>query len=231
MEKNIDQFWQKRFLPLAIVSVFILAALFFIVSMLQVNSLQKKIEQRPALELSDVLSEIDNSDSELDVKWKVLAYLEVHSIQNRYHQAGVLSMSRVWLIYLGFITGMVLSLIGAIFILGQIKVDPIKLKGEIKESGGMLETTSPGLVLVVLGTLLMIITLVSKSQIEVKDASIYMPIVLEGAIPGNSESGNIYKDLKGSSTSQDAVDKVDSIMHIDESYELELLRNRKKKKE
>jgi hypothetical protein len=49
----------------------------------------------------------------------VAAVLEADALQRRYHQANANMLARVWTRQLGFITGMLLALVGAAFILGR----------------------------------------------------------------------------------------------------------------
>jgi hypothetical protein len=51
----------------------------------------------------------------------ILSSLETNIVERRYHQANVSLMSRVWTRYLGFVTGMVLAMVGSIFILGKLR--------------------------------------------------------------------------------------------------------------
>jgi hypothetical protein len=63
-------------------------------------------------------------------------------------------MSRLWTTYLGFVTGMIFALVGAMFVLGKLESDPSELKTKV---GTALDTSfksaSPGLVLAVLGVI------------------------------------------------------------------------------
>jgi len=83
-------------------------------------------------------------------------------------------MARIWVRYLGFITGMILSFIGAIFVLGKLR-EP---KTEMSVSGSVkthIATQSPGIILVLLGSIIMLTTILSHHQISVVDAPIYIP--------------------------------------------------------
>ena len=225
-KQKSELIWQKRMLPFLIGTIVILAFFFFIISVIQLNKLQTKIENKPSLNLEEVIKKMDINKSDLEKKWQLLANLELFSIQNRYHQANILTMSRIWLIYLGFITGMVLSFMGAVFIIGKITVDPIEIEASDKHRNYMLKTTSPGLVLAVLGTALMVITLVSKSKIEVNDASIYMPLVYER----NNDLLQQYKNLKDTVNTTNDAEKLDKKYNINEVTEADIINKKKKQK-
>ena len=169
--------WQKKLLPLMIGMLAVLAFFFFVASFIQLYYLHSRIEDAPKLDLAQAFS-IPDSGAAADMgrldysKWKALSILEGYSLQRRYHQANVLLMSRVWTRYLGFVTGMILAFVGAAFILGKLREPETKLdsEGVWKFS---LTTASPGLILAVLGTLLMLATIVTHTEIEVTDRPLY----------------------------------------------------------
>src|SRR5262249_37890505 len=109
-------------------------------------------------------------------KLRIEAILETNLIARRYHQANVLLMSRVWANYLGFVTGMTLALVGAAFVLGQLKATTTEMETKTEPVQLSLKTASPGITLSVLGVILMMTTIISHHDIETKD----MPIYLEG---------------------------------------------------
>jgi len=78
---------------------------------------------------------------------------------------------------------MILALVGAAFILGKIRESETRLdvNGIWKFS---IITASPGLVLALLGTILMITTIVTHFEIAVEDAPVYTGrIVLSSTLP------------------------------------------------
>jgi hypothetical protein len=167
--------WQERILPFLLWLVGGATVFFLAATMLQLNSLQRTIQSPPELDLTPALASLDqaysSSDRLLFAQWKTLANLERHALERRYHQANVLLMSRTWTRYLGFMTGMILALVGAAFILGKLREEStsLALKG-----GGVqadLATTSPGLALCVLGTVLMLATILTHNEIETRDAN------------------------------------------------------------
>src|SRR5262249_54967656 len=104
----------------------------------------------------------------------ILGVLESEIIGRRYHLAATLLAGRVWQLYLGFITGMILSLVGAAFILGKLR------EAESESSIGSssvtvsLKSSSPGVILTILGVVLMITTIVNNQKIEVEDRPHYL---------------------------------------------------------
>jgi hypothetical protein len=98
--------------------------------------------------------------------------MEGYIVSSRYHQAKMLTMVNVWTQYLGFLTGMILAFIGSIFILGKIKEDvsTIDMKEVVKFT---VTSSSPGIILAFFGTLLMILTINVKHELNIKDSAIY----------------------------------------------------------
>ncbi len=170
--------WQKKLLPLMIGMLAVLAFFFFVASFIQLYYLHSRIEDAPKLDLAQAFSIPDSGGAATDMgkldysKWKALSILEGYSLQRRYHQANVLLMSRVWTRYLGFVTGMILAFVGAAFILGKLREPETKFDAEGIWKFSLV-TASPGLILAVLGTLLMLATIVTHTEIEVTDSPLY----------------------------------------------------------
>ncbi len=134
------------------------------------------------------------------IQWKTLVVLEQEVIRMRYQQINATLLLRTWTRYTGFLVGMVLALVGAFFILGRLREEASQLSGE---SGGfkvMLTSSSPGIILAVLGTILMIVTLAVKFDFEVNDRPVYLALYAlranadgtldrKSAMPGSSTIG------------------------------------------
>jgi hypothetical protein len=174
--------WQSKMLPFMKVTLAAITIFFFFSSFIQLFELQSKIDDYHKLELDSILLNMNKSLSDsfknnnISVaRWTTLALLEWNAMERRYHQANVSLMSRIWTRYLGFITGMILSIVGATFILGKLSELSSTVNLEIKDFGKfVLTSASPGLFLVTFGTILMIITIFVHHKIEVQDSSIYL---------------------------------------------------------
>jgi hypothetical protein len=172
--------WQKRLLPFMVSMIVILTFFFLAASFYQLYYLHQKIEDCPTLNLEPAMSLLDDPDVDLTqidkfdlARWKTLATLEGYTLERRYHQANVFLMSRIWKKYLGFVTGMILALVGAVFILGKLREPTSTLDAETGIGKFSLTTASPGLLLALLGTILMITTIVTHKKIEVQDKPTY----------------------------------------------------------
>ncbi len=171
--------WQNRLLPL-MASLLVLAALFFaVVSVVELRGLYERLEHRPS-DLPARLAEYEKSAGEQALRsldyltLKVRATLEADALQRRYHQASATMLARLWTRQLGFITGMLLALVGAAFILGRLSEPATRLQLETQGAKGALETSSPGLVLAVLGAALMALTIWVPFEVETRDVNIYL---------------------------------------------------------
>lgn len=207
MESSNIITWQKKLLPFMVWAIIALIAFFLIATLIQSFVLYNLIETPPQLDINESINNINQNKLEkiepLEyLKWKALINLESHTLQRRYHQANVSLMYRSWVGYLGFLTGMILAIVGAIFILGKLKETETKVDAESSALWKLsISSSSPGLILAFLGTILMITTMVSHQTIDVTDSPIYLKTcVNESALKSQISSppslGEKAKDIK-----------------------------------
>lgn len=172
--------WQNKLLPWMLRLLIGLTAFFFISTSFQIYYINLKINQTPDFDWESLRQTIDQLQTSSEVnkidaaRWKTLAMLEENSLRRRYHQASVLLMSRTWTRYLGFVTGMILALVGAIFILGKLREPESKIEGAGTPWKFSISSSSPGLILASLGTILMITTMVTPFELGVEDKPSYL---------------------------------------------------------
>ncbi|MFW5835156.1 MAG: hypothetical protein ACOCYE_13770 [Pseudomonadota bacterium] len=178
--------WQAKLLPL-MAGMLVLAAVFFAVtSIVELRSLYQRVEQRP-LDLATSFADFEalapaGTAGELAyLRFKTLALLEADALHRRYHQANATMLARVWTRQLGFLTGMILALVGAAFVLGRLQESTSTLEIEAKGTKAAMASASPGLVLAALGALLMGIALVVPFGIETRDVATYLVTAGDGA--------------------------------------------------
>lgn len=161
-----------------------LTLFFFLASAAQLIYLHFKITAAPETDLEYSLAMMEDAGADgaklTGAALAALSVLELGVVERRYHQANVSLLSRVWTRYLGFVTGMVLAMVGAVFILGRLETkaaSQVRLRGPEGTTGhgALAEITSqsPGLVLVSLGVALMITTIVTHHEIQVQDQAVY----------------------------------------------------------
>ncbi len=178
--------WQRRMLPLMAQVVLGLAVFFFVVSLIQLTYLHMRIREAPTLDLSVAFTELTNdTDLTFDQRYRVtrlrvLAGLDAATMQRRYHQVNASLMARVWTRYMGFVTGMILSVMGALFILGKLRDKNVE-----QEPAGktriVIGAISPGLVITLLGMVLMMTAIIVSHRIETSDVPGFVRYLDDGA--------------------------------------------------
>ena len=172
---DAERRWQLRLLPLMSRMIVGLTIFFFAASMAQLYYLDTRIERVPQPDLARLGLAPDTAlAAQPTPELRVLASLDAALLERRYHQANVFLMGRLWTSYLGFVTGMILSLVGAVFILGKLREQATEATGKSAFAEGTLRTSSPGIVLAVLGVALMITTIVTSHPIQTADSPVYI---------------------------------------------------------
>jgi hypothetical protein len=178
--RNRPTKWQERLLPLMINFLIALALFFFVATFVQISYLHWSILQYPHLNIdvptANSLGVNANSfEEQLSAqKLYLLTKLEAYLVERRYHEANLGLMSSIWFRYLGFITGMILALIGASFVLGRLQEPETEITATSSKFSTTLKTTSPGIILAVLGAVLMLATIMDKDTRNITDANIYL---------------------------------------------------------
>jgi hypothetical protein len=173
--------WQGRLLPFMVTAIAALAVFFFISSYVQLERLNQAVAPPSTPALEQALSRIDTSAAALPIgeatallRWKTMALLERDVVRHRYAQVNATMLLRAWTRQLGFVTGMILAFVGAIFILARLSDSGTQLNAEGNGLKGALSTSSPGIVLCVLGTGLMLVTLTINFEATTHDVPVYL---------------------------------------------------------
>jgi hypothetical protein len=180
--------WQRALLPLMRGTLVVLAAFFFVSTLVELYTIQGRIDEVPAVAATPVIDAQllrDPAFSSAErielLRWQTLSALEQGIVARRYHQANMHLMSRLWIQYIGFITGMILCMVGAAFVLGRLRDDTAsQLNAEAEKWKLAFASSSPGLFMLVLGTGLMLATIFVNHAIRVED----VPLYLGGNVPG-----------------------------------------------
>jgi len=154
------------------------AVFFFLASLVQLFYLHERIADAPGLEVglgcsTAVEASLQGPDRITCQQMRTAAVLEGNLVARRYHQLNVSMMSRVWSHYLGFVTGMMLALVGAAFVLGRVSGSDTTIDAKAESLQTSLRSASPGIVLCFLGVVLMITTIITYHPIESRDTAIY----------------------------------------------------------
>lgn len=181
--------WQRLVLPV-MVSAVIGAGIFFAVAIIQeIRTLYPKLEHQP-VSLAPYFERFEENQPAATgdlgyLRFKTFALLEADALQSRYRQASAAMLSRIWTRQMGFLTGMLMALIGSAFILGRIEVKQTTLSAgsAVPEAAAntlkaSLATTSPGIVLATLGAVLMGMAIAIPGRIVTTDTPVYLlPVV------------------------------------------------------
>ena len=173
--------WQKKLLPMMKGMIIFLTLFFFLASFGQLIYLQVAINRAPTININQPLSllqtkeQLSLEERKSMVKLASVILLESNTMERRHHQANLLLMSSIWVRYLGFVTGMILALIGAVFILGKLEnATATEISGKTPQGEASLKSASPGIILAVLGSTLMIVTIAMQQTVQVNDAAVYL---------------------------------------------------------
>jgi hypothetical protein len=183
--------WRKRVLPLMVLILVAGAVLFAAVSVIEVRRLDQSLEDSvPRLEAiaeqAVQLSAAPASISAENRRFAVQVSLETYVTAQRYTLARTMLRARLWTRFMGFLTGMIMAMVGAAFVLGRLREEG----SSFNSSGGgfslSMTSASPGLILAGLGTLLMGLCLVVAPSVTTSDGAIYVP----GKPTGNTADAN-----------------------------------------
>jgi hypothetical protein len=158
--------WQGRLLPFMVGTLGVLTLFFCAMIAWETYYIQSRMENAGQIDLRKAAME--------EFRTNAPFLLEADIIERRYHQASVAAMGRIYLVFLGFATGMVMALVGATFVLGKIREKETAIDGEAHSVKASLRSGSPGVILAFLGTVLMLSTIFSRTEISVTDQAVYL---------------------------------------------------------
>lgn len=209
--------WQSRLLPFMLGAVIFMTLFFLLASLWVFYDFRLRVADRD-VNLAPVFAEYETTQLARGaeslpayLRWKTTVLLEGELISRRYKQVNSVILARIWTRYLGFLTGMTLALVGAFFVLGQLRTDRSALRIQSTGLQGALETSSPGLVLAVLGTVLMAISLIVTFEFDTRDVPTYLQ---QQTTPGASTAlppPGIMRDGGKPSTGKTAADDLATV--------------------
>ncbi|WP_310496445.1 hypothetical protein [Sandarakinorhabdus sp.] len=173
--------WQNRLMPFVFGGIALMGAFFLVASFIQLERFSDAVRYAPDTRLEKSLAQLDAPIAVLPageaaelVRWKTLAVLEAETVRQRYAQVNATLLLRAWTRQIGFVTGMIMALVGALFILTRLSEERTELGGETTGIKASLSTSSPGIVMAVLGTVLMVVTLTSPFNFATNDVAVYV---------------------------------------------------------
>jgi len=166
-------------------SIALIAITFVSLSVFDLLALRSSIGDQSA---SEVRAQIDEQFKAQKVGFATpdqmlqqsLVMLEAAALEKRYHQANALNMSRTLTKHLSFVTGAILALLGAVFILGKMAENTSQVSGGAPGWRLTFTSASPGVILAFFGTAIIIVSLWVQSAITVEDRPVYVYSVVIG---------------------------------------------------
>lgn len=192
--------WQKKLLPWIIAMPTLLIVVFILLSTIQMRRIENFVYQNNGLILKKELPapssiQIDSAISSkiAYIKLYSLASMEEISMNRRYNAAGASMLSGIYTRYLGFFTGMILAIVGAIFVISKFRENLSNIDMSLAEQMKFrILSSSPGILFAFLGTVLMIVTIIKRSEFAVKDSPLYLNYTTLPA-DGVTEEGGLDK--------------------------------------
>jgi uncharacterized Tic20 family protein len=174
--------WQQKLMPWMILMPTLLIGIFILLATLQMRHFEGFIYHGDRSEIDAAFPNVARVEVDSSIQTKLgyiklytLAKMEEHSIDRRYNQAGAVMMAGIFTKYLGFFTGMILAIVGAVFIISKLKEDVSNLEGSVKEQINFkIISSSPGIIFGLLGTILMIVAILKKAEVNVHDMPLYL---------------------------------------------------------
>lgn len=179
--------WQVRLLPFVLRTMVVLAGFFLVATLVQLAMLEIWVSRAP--DVRSAVQRISVDPAAKPDEWMLHARvaLEAAVFDRRYHQAAAYLMARIWTRYLGFLTGMVLAIIGAVFVLAKLRAAS-KVEAGWPGVRAEIVTTSPGVVLATLGVVLMVVTVLVHHRIDLADYPLYVDRV---GVPSTTDSETV----------------------------------------
>ena len=133
--------------------------------------------------------------------------LEGDVIRRRYEQANQAIATRLWARFMGFLTGMIMAIVGSAFVLGKLSEPGTEITGSGAGTALSIKSASPGIVLATLGTVLIGMSLTVQVSVNTVDVPTYFagsvgrgdPALLDDIpAPGAAAAAPVATDAKQS---------------------------------
>lgn len=189
--------WQRKLLPFMMKALVAFAMIFFVSTFVIYANLTGRLRHDDP-PIADSIKQARALSQEAQfADWYVRATLEERAIAGRQRQYNAIVEGRLWTRLMGFLTGMVMVLAGSVFVLGKLEAE-FDGNAKVPQGEGAVKTNSPGLVLVVAGTLLLVISLLVTVDVKSEDRLVYLPTYEQSSKPPEARlrtDPNEYREL------------------------------------
>lgn len=185
--------WQNKILPFAIALLSLLVCVFVTLYVIETKHTQDSFLASENYNAVAVINALDKKIKPMEEK---LYDAELIAMLNRHYDEALVIKTRVLTLNLAFLTGMILCFMGALFVLGKFSEDPTSITAENASAKASLVSSSPGIILSVLGICLIAISIFSKTSFHSKDVPVYINPPSESSIPGEVSIQEAVDSLK-----------------------------------
>ncbi len=166
--------WQARMAPFMTAAVIVTASFFAVATIWKFGDLEARTARPPSTPAPTWSTSPQDFNQQMRVAEMQASYsLEADLIARRYDASNLAFESRLWTRFMGFVTGMILALIGAAFVLGKLEISQGELEAAARGISVAMRTTSPGILLAVLGTVLMGLSIALPGTVAMNDRAVY----------------------------------------------------------
>lgn len=165
-------------MPFMAVAVVFAALFFAVILVARFSSIAETLQDPPQAEISIPWTSAEAGPKSWDEQ-KQLAQLQANFalereiIARRYRQAAAAQSLRLWTRLMGFLTGMLMAIMGSAFVLGKLAGPDNDISGSASGASISIKTASPGIIMAVLGTILIGMTITTTVRTDVRDSAIY----------------------------------------------------------
>ena len=177
--------WQRLLLPWMTRFLVGAGAVFAIATMIQLWGMQSAV------------TGIDDDASRRELRRAIEAHgpaylLELSALERRYQQTNSALLTRTWIKYLGFLTGMTMMFVGGVYILGRLQEEVTTAH---VDSGGFkatFGTASPGVFVTACGTAIIMLTIYVNHEVNTRDGALYVArtVVMASTPAGQAQSAS-----------------------------------------
>ena len=167
--------WHRQLLPWIVGGILLIVAAFAGFSAVQISHLEGRFQK--ADELAESADFVDVLKGEAAEQSTDIAYLmlERENLSRRYHYATTLASAQIALAYSMIMTGMVMSVIGALFVLGKLTTEAGNtVNGTLQQMSISFVSSSPGLVLALFGALISLSSQFFNVKVPLRDGAVYV---------------------------------------------------------
>jgi hypothetical protein len=175
---STDIRWQNRMAPLMAGAVVVTAVFFAFIMLVRFSSIEATLQEAPPTQLAVTwtrqgIEPTTWRDQQQLASSEANFGLERELIARRYRVASAIMSLRLWTRLMGFLTGMILAMVGAAFTLGKLDAPESEIVGGASGATLSVKSASPGIVMAILGTVLIGMSLVVPVTAEVRDTAVY----------------------------------------------------------